>query len=67
MQKQESESVSQPPHTRHNTSPKYKEHKREEKCNHIPTTQQTHISSIQGREEPQRNTSVEETHTTDKI
>jgi hypothetical protein len=34
------------------------------KRNHIRTSQQTHTTSIQDREEPQRNTSVEELHTT---
>jgi hypothetical protein len=32
----------------------------------MPTSQQTHTTGIQGWEEPQRSTSVEELHTTIK-
>jgi hypothetical protein len=46
------------------TTSTYSEQKQEENRNHIPTCQQTHTTSIQGSEEPQRNTPVEELHTT---
>jgi hypothetical protein len=39
-------------------------YKQGEKHNHMLTSQQTPTTSIQGREEPQRNTPVEELHTT---
>jgi hypothetical protein len=56
-----SASVSQPPHKRHNTSPKYKEHKQGENAITYIQANKTH-TSIQNREEPQRNTFVVETH-----
>jgi hypothetical protein len=48
--------VSQPPHTRHNTSPKYKEHKEGENAIIYLQADKTHTASIQDQEEPQRNT-----------
>jgi hypothetical protein len=54
-------SVSQPPRTRQNTSPKYKEHKEGENAVTYLEANKTH-TSVQNREEPQRNTLVVETH-----
>jgi hypothetical protein len=55
-------SVSQPSPTRHNTSPKYKEHKQGENTILYLQANKTHTTSTQDQEEPQRNASVERTH-----
>jgi hypothetical protein len=45
-----------------NTSPEYQENKQGEITITYPQANKTHTTSIQGREELQRNTSVEEIH-----
>jgi hypothetical protein len=55
--------VSQPSHTRHNTSPKYKENKQGKNAIIYRQANKTR-TSVQDQEELQRNTSVEELHTT---
>jgi hypothetical protein len=61
-------SVSQPPYTSHNTSPKCKEHKQGENAIIYLQANKTHtgITSVQDQEDAQRNTSLEQTrlHTT---
>jgi hypothetical protein len=54
-------SAAQPPHTRHNTSPKHKEHKQGENAVIYLQANKTY-TSIQVHEESQRNTSVGDTH-----
>jgi hypothetical protein len=52
----------QRPHTRHNTSPKYSEHKQGENASTRLQANKTHTASKQDPKQPQRNTSVELTH-----
>jgi hypothetical protein len=47
--------VSQRPHTRHSTSPKYKEHKHWENAVTYLQADKTHTASIQDQKQPQRN------------
>jgi hypothetical protein len=51
-----------PPHTRHNTSPRHKEHKEGENAVTYLQAMKTHTTSIHDQEDPHKNASIEDTH-----